>query len=100
MVSGAIEFYQCAAVKRRHINIMFRNSKHIAVQAAPRSHSAIRNLGGMARRLGFDLPFASAATAAASHAATNSASWPTGVSLLAQMVDACQRCDATEVCND
>ena len=28
------------------------------------------------------------------------AAWPTGVSLLAQMVDACQRCDADEVCGD
>lgn len=28
------------------------------------------------------------------------AAWPTGVSLLAQMVDACQRCDAEPVCND
>ena len=28
------------------------------------------------------------------------ASWPAGVSLLAQMVDACQRCDAEDVCSD
>jgi hypothetical protein len=28
------------------------------------------------------------------------AAWPTGVSLLAQAVDACQRCDATDVCSD
>lgn len=28
------------------------------------------------------------------------ASWPVGVSLLAQMIDACQRCEAEPVCND
>jgi hypothetical protein len=32
--------------------------------------------------------------------APRAASWPAGVSLLAQMIDACQRCDADEVCND
>jgi hypothetical protein len=32
--------------------------------------------------------------------APRAASWPAGVSLLAQMVDACQRCDADEVCAD
>ncbi|MCF8476660.1 MAG: hypothetical protein K9G60_06495 [Pseudolabrys sp.] len=31
--------------------------------------------------------------------ATSPANWPTGVSLLAQMVDACQRCDTADVCN-
>lgn len=47
-----------------------------------------RNLAEMSRRLGV-APVKSQA-----------ASWPTGVSLLAQMVDACQRCDAEPVCND
>jgi hypothetical protein len=28
------------------------------------------------------------------------AAWPTGVSHLAQVVDACQRCEAGEVCTD
>ncbi len=32
--------------------------------------------------------------------AAKAASWPAGVSLLAQMIDACQRCDAEEVCSD
>lgn len=32
--------------------------------------------------------------------AARPAAWPTGVSLLAQMVDACQRCDATDDCDD
>jgi len=51
----------------------------------------------MAVRLGVDTKQAlrPAASSAASPAA-----WPTGVSLLAQMVDACQRCDADEVCGD
>lgn len=31
---------------------------------------------------------------------TTAAAWPTGVSQLAQAVDACQRCDVTEMCND
>ena len=31
---------------------------------------------------------------------TSAAAWPTSVSLLAQMVDACQRCDAAAVCDD
>ena len=28
------------------------------------------------------------------------AAWPTGVSLLAQAVEACRQCEATEVCNE
>lgn len=28
------------------------------------------------------------------------AAWPTGVSHLAQAIDACQRCDAQDVCSD
>ena len=66
---------------------MFRNHKTI-VPPAP-AHDAVRNLGEMTRRLGLD-PAAKASPA----------SWPTGVSLLAQMVDACQRCETTEVCSD
>ncbi|MFA6267877.1 MAG: DUF6455 family protein [Pseudolabrys sp.] len=32
--------------------------------------------------------------------ATSVAAWPTGVSLLAQMIDACQRCDETQACEE
>jgi len=32
--------------------------------------------------------------------AASSASWPTGVSLLAQAIASCQRCEAGEVCTD
>ncbi len=52
-----------------------------------------RNLAEMGKRLGVD-------PVQAARPATSPASWPTGVSLLAQMVDACQRCDAEAVCND
>ena len=55
-------------------------------QARPES---VSNMAEMAKRLGLD-------TAPATMLAT----WPTGVSLLAQAVDACQRCDAGEVCGD
>ncbi len=48
----------------------------------------MRNMATMTGRLGLD------------KAAANPASWPAGVSLLSQIIDACQRCDAGEVCND
>ena len=44
-----------------------------------------RNMGAMTERLGLN---------------TAPAAWPTGVSLLAQAVDACQRCDADTMCTD
>ena len=45
----------------------------------------LRNMAQMTERLGVG---------------TAPASWPSGVSLLAQAVDACQRCDAGNVCAD
>ena len=57
---------------------------------APRPHIyPAQNLAEMSRRLRLDKT-----------EAPRAAAWPTGVSLLAQMVDACQRCDAEEVCGD
>jgi hypothetical protein len=78
---------------------MFRALKTTAAPVP--AHDAARNLGEMTTRLGVDpAPPAKAAPASASSPAASPASWPTGVSLLAQMVDACQRCEATEVCDD
>ncbi|MDO8875609.1 MAG: DUF6455 family protein [Pseudolabrys sp.] len=51
-----------------------------------------RNLAEMSARL--------SVVPAQPQAAASPATWPTGVSLLAQMVDACQRCDAEQVCSD
>lgn len=78
---------------------MFRTHKTVATPAP--AHDAARNLGEMTKRLGVDpaRPAKAAPTSAASPVASP-ASWPTGVSLLAQMVEACQRCEATEVCDD
>lgn len=53
----------------------------------PASHDLARNLADMTGRLGLSAPAVPAA-------------WPTGVSQLAQAIDACQRCDTTEVCTD
>ncbi len=78
--AGAAELVQFAT--------MNRNQNHAVRQApitSPMPSYSARNLAEMSDRLG--LPVAPAA-------------WPTGVSLLAQLVDACQRCDATEVCDD
>jgi hypothetical protein len=74
---------------------MFRALKTTAAPAP--AHDAARNLGEMTKRLGLD---PAPVTSAVASPAASPASWPTGVSLLAQMVDACQRCEATEVCND
>ena len=52
-----------------------------------------RHLAEMVERLGVE------SNPAASPVASPAA-WPTGVSLLAQMVEVCQRCDADEVCGD
>lgn len=53
---------------------------------APKAGSdAVRNMAAMTGKLGLD---------------TAPAAWPTGVSLLAQAIDACQRCNAAEVCTD
>lgn len=56
------------------------------IDVAP--HFPADKLAEMSRRLGV-VP-----------AKAQAAAWPTGVSLLAQMVDACQRCEAEPVCND
>lgn len=54
--------------------------------AVPRSGDfPARNLAVMTGKLGLS---------------TAPAAWPTGVSLLAQAVQACQRCDADAVCDD
>ena len=58
------------------------------------------NLSGMMRRLGLDPVPAEHAVRLRAGAPAAIRFWPTGVSLLAQMVDACQRCEATEVCDD
>ena len=49
------------------------------------SPNNVPNMVVMTERLGLD---------------TAPAVWPTGVSLLAQAIDACQRCDTGEVCGD
>jgi hypothetical protein len=56
-----------------------------------------RHLAEMAERVGVDTK---PAPRSAASSASSPAAWPTGVSLLAQMVDACQRCDADEACGD
>jgi len=54
--------------------------------AAPKaSPSHAPNMGAMTDRLGLS---------------TVPAAWPTGISQLALTIDACQRCDAFEVCTD
>lgn len=74
---------------------MFRNLKAMVSRLPAQPHDAVGNLGAMAERLELAPGFAATAAAKASPA-----SWPSGVSLLAQMVDACQRCETAEVCND
>lgn len=59
--------------------------KPMLTPAPKTSPSHVPNMAAMTRRLGL---------------ATVPAAWPTGVSHLAQAVDACQRCDASEVCTD
>ncbi len=68
--------------------IMDSDHKFASVPASSQLYPA-RNLAEMRERLGLD----------AKHTPCP-ARWPTGVSLLAQMVDACQRCDTAQVCND
>jgi hypothetical protein len=58
------------------------------IGTAPAPLYPARNLAEMSARLGV------------APAQPQAAAWPTGVSLLAQMVDACQRCDADEACGD
>lgn len=72
------------------------NTKHQRVTKPSPSYPA-RNLNEMGKRLGVD-PVRAARPVASP--ASSPAAWPTGVSLLAQMVDACQRCEAEDVCND
>ena len=62
------------------------------IEPAASSLYPARNLAEMSRRLGI--------APVQPQAAASPATWPTGVSLLAQMVDACQRCDAEPVCDD
>jgi hypothetical protein len=58
-------------------------------ERAPLQPYPAHHLAEVAARLGVD-----------TKQAPRPAAWPTGVSLLAQMVDACQRCDADQVCGD
>lgn len=66
---------------------MFRFCKpQTKTEGPPAEHQdTVRNLAKMTERLGLS---------------TVPAAWPTGVSQLAQAIDACQRCDADEVCGD
>ncbi|HVZ54648.1 MAG TPA: DUF6455 family protein [Pseudolabrys sp.] len=57
---------------------------NIAPQAEP---DAVRNMAAVTEKLGLST-------------AGKPAAWPTGVSLLAQAIASCQRCDAGEVCAD
>jgi len=54
----------------------------VALRTEP---DAVRNMAAMTGKLGLD---------------TAPAAWPTGVSLLAQVIASCQRCEAGEVCAD
>jgi hypothetical protein len=66
---------------------MFRSRKNKAMPSvAPRTEpDAVQNMAAMTGKLGLD---------------TAPAAWPTGVSLLAQAVASCQRCEAAQVCAD
>jgi hypothetical protein len=68
-----------------------------APERAPSQPYPGHRLAEVAARLGVD---ARRAPRPAASPGASPAAWPTGVSLLAQMVDACQRCDADEVCGD
>lgn len=63
----------------------FRKSKPTPSVAPKAEPDTVRNMAAMTGKLGLD---------------TAPAAWPTGVSLLAQAVASCQRCDASEVCAD
>ena len=54
---------------------------------APAGSDPVGNIADMSRRLGLTEPAVPAA-------------WPTGVSHLAQAIEACQRCDTAVVCTD
>jgi hypothetical protein len=81
-----LRWIKAMQAKSAQIINMFRNQKPAA---DPPPHDAARNLGSMTVRLGLD-----------AEPAGSPAAWPAGVSLLAQLIDACQRCDTTDVCND
>lgn len=66
---------------------MSRYAKSSKVADASASTDPVGNIAKMTERLGLS-------------AAPVAAAWPTGVSQLAQAIDACQRCDTTEVCTD
>jgi Family of unknown function (DUF6455) len=51
----------------------------------PEYTDTVRNMAKMSERLGLS---------------TVPAAWPASISQLAQAIDACQRCDADELCND
>jgi hypothetical protein len=57
--------------------------------SAPGSTDPVGNMADMTERLGLS-----------SSASPVPAAWPTGVSQLAQAIEACQRCDTAEVCTD
>ncbi len=53
-------------------------------QVSKRKHDAADNFSAMAEKLGVTVP----------------AAWPSGLSQFTQAYEACQRCDADEVCAD
>jgi hypothetical protein len=75
---------------------MNTNSK-FAPESSPRSVPSSAypagQLADLVERLGIE-------SKQAPRAAASPAAWPTGVSLLAQMIEVCQRCDADEICGD
>ena len=62
-----------------------KKDQTMATGAANASPDRVPNMAAMAGRLGLT---------------TVPAAWPTGGSQLARAIDACQRCDAGEVCTD
>ncbi len=70
---------------------------HKRTEPARAQQYPAQNLAEVGARLGVESGLTPRAPA---NSVTRPAAWPTGVSLLAQMVDACQRCDADQVCSD
>jgi hypothetical protein len=88
---GAVALDQCAAreLAETEIMIWFCKARELPPTtpsaARPARADNLRNMARMTQKLGLEAA---------------PASWPTGVSLLAQAVDACQRCDAADLCSE
>jgi hypothetical protein len=65
---------------------MGQNEKISNRASAPAGTDPVGNMADMTERLGLAAPVPAA--------------WPTGVSQLAQAIEACQRCDTAVVCSD